>query len=74
MHCGSCVSKVQQALSAIEGVEDVVVIKKTIYITLKIISEQFKDNDESTVIKKQDIWTFQKEIDNNSPTWFLSST
>ena len=23
MHCGSCVSKVQQALSAIEGVEDV---------------------------------------------------
>ena len=58
----------------ISGVEDVIVTKNTIFITLKIISEQFKDNDESSVIKKQDIWTFQKEIDSKSPTWLLSST
>ena len=58
----------------ISGVEDVIVTKNTIFITLKIISEQFKDNDESSVIKKQDIWTFQKEIDSKSPAWLLSST
>ena len=56
------------------GVEDVVVVKNTIHITLKITSEQFKDNDESSIIKKQDMWTFQKEIDNKSPIWLLSST
>ena len=58
----------------IDGVEEVVVEKKIIYITLKITSEQFKDNDESTITKKQDIWTFEKNINNNSPTWLLSST
>jgi predicted lipid-binding transport protein (Tim44 family) len=58
----------------IDGVEDVVVSKNITYITLKITSEQFKDNDESSVIKKQDIWTFQKEISSKSPVWLLSST
>ena len=58
----------------IEGVEEVVISKNTIYITLKIISEQFKDNDEGSVIKKKDTWTFQKEIDSKSPIWLLSST
>ena len=58
----------------IDGVEDVVASKNTIYITLKITSEQFKDNDESSIIKKQDIWTFEKEIDSKSPAWLLSST
>ena len=58
----------------VEGVEEVVVSKKTIHITLKITSEQFKDNDESSIIKKQDTWTFQKEIDSRSPIWLLSST
>ena len=45
-----------------------------INITLKITSEQFKDNDESTISKKQDTWTFQKKINSNSPIWLLSST
>lgn len=58
----------------IDGVEDVVIDKNLISITLKITSEQFKDNDEKTIIKKQDIWTFQKQITNNSPVWLLSST
>ena len=58
----------------INGVEDVGIEKNLIRITLRITSEQFKDNDESTIIKKQDIWTFQKNIDSNSPIWFLSST
>ena len=58
----------------VEGVEEVVVSKKSIHITLKITSEQFKDNDESSIIKKQDTRTFQKEIDSKSPIWLLSST
>ena len=38
---------------------------------LKITSEQFKDNDESTITKKQDMWTFQKNIKSKSPIWLL---
>ena len=59
---------------SIDSVEDVVVKKNIINITLKITSEQFKDNDETSVSKKQDIWTFQKNINDKSPIWLLSST
>jgi len=58
----------------VDVVEDVIVEKETINITLKFTSEQFRDNDESTIIKKQDVWTFQKKINSRSPNWFLSST
>jgi len=58
----------------IGGIEDVVVKDEKIKITLKIISEQFKDDDESTITKKQDLWTFEKKINDKSPVWLLSST
>ena len=58
----------------VDEVTDVSVIDSLINITLKITSEQFKDNDESTILKKQDTWTFQKKINSNSPIWLLSST
>lgn len=58
----------------IDSVENVVVENKVIKITLKFTSEQFKNNDESTVIKKQDFWTFQKNIASKSTIWLLSST
>ena len=58
----------------VDEVTDVLVIDSLISITLKITSEQFKDNDESTISKKQDTWTFQKKINSNSPIWLLSST
>ena len=58
----------------LDNVEDVVVEKETINITLRFTSEQLKDNDESTIIKKQDVWTFQKKINSKSLNWFLSST
>ena len=58
----------------IDGVEDVFLEKELISIKLKITSEQFKDNDESTVSKKQDIWTFQKRLKDKSPIWLLSAT
>ena len=59
---------------AVDAVEDVIAEKENINITLKFTSEQFRDNDESTIIKKQDVWTFQKKINSRSPNWFLSST
>ena len=58
----------------VDEVTDVSVTDSLINITLKITSEQFKDNDESTISKKQDTWTFQKNINSNSPIWLLSST
>ena len=58
----------------VDNIEDVVIEKNTINISVKITSEQFKNNDETTITKKQDIWTFQKEINNKSPIWLLSST
>ena len=58
----------------VNGVEDVVVEKDDIFITIKITSEQLKENDEDSIIKKQDTWTFEKKIKSNSPQWLLSST
>ena len=58
----------------IDGVEDVVVEAGMVSITIKITSEQFKKDDESSIIKKQDVWTFQKQISSESTVWFLSST
>ena len=58
----------------VDEVTDVSIIDSLINITLKITSEQFKDNDESTISKKQDTWTFQKKINSTSPIWLLSST
>ena len=58
----------------VDGVENVSIENNNVCITLKITSEQFKNNDESTIIKKQDIWTFQKAINSKSPIWLLSST
>ena len=58
----------------VDGVEDVVVSKDDVNITLKITSEQFKDGDENTVTKKEDHWTFQKKINSKSTIWLLAST
>ena len=58
----------------VDEVTDVSIIDNFINITLKITSEQFKDNDESTISKKQDTWTFQKKVNSTSPIWLLSST
>ena len=58
----------------IDLVEDVIVDNGLINIILVITSEQFKDNDEATITKKQDKWTFQKNIKDKSPIWYLAST
>ena len=58
----------------IGGIEDVWLDGPEVNIKLKIISEQFKDGDEGSIVKKNDIWTFQKKIKSASPIWLLSAT
>ncbi len=58
----------------IESVEKVFIEGKHIKIRIKFVSEQFKNNDENTIIKKQDNWTFEKIIKSKDPNWLLSST
>ncbi len=58
----------------IERIEKVFVEGNRIKICIKFISEQFKNNDENTVVKKQDSWTFEKTISSKDPNWLLAST
>ena len=58
----------------IKNIESVIIEDGQIKICIKFISERFMNNDESTVIKKQDIWTFEKAIKSKNPNWLLSST
>ena len=58
----------------IENIEKVFVEGNRIKICINFISEQFKNNDENTVVKKQDNWTFEKNISSKDPNWLLSST
>ena len=58
----------------IKKIEKVSVVQNKITITIKFISEQFKNNDESTIIKNEDVWTFEKLIKSKNPNWLLSST
>ena len=58
----------------VEKIENVVVQNNVIKITISFISEQFKNNDESTIVKKQDSWTFEKSVRSNNPNWILSAT
>ena len=58
----------------IDGVEDAKVENNVVKITLRFTSEQFRNDDENTVIKKQDLWTFEKKADSKSPEWILTST
>ena len=58
----------------IDGVEDAKLENNIVKITLRFTSEQFTNDDENTVIKKQDLWTFEKKADSKSPEWILPST
>jgi len=58
----------------IEGVEDAKVENNVVKIILRFTSEQFTNDDENTVIKKQDLWTFEKKVDSISLEWILTST
>ena len=58
----------------IDGVEDAKLENNIVKITLRFTSEQFTNDDENTIIKKQDVWTFEKQVNSKSPEWILTST
>jgi len=58
----------------IDGVEEVKVEGDLIKISIKFTSEQIINQDEGSVVKKQDLWTFEKNIRNKGTIWTLIST
>ncbi len=58
----------------VNGVEDAKIENNKIKISIKFTSEQLVNDDENTIIKKQDVWTFEKHKESKSPTWALIAT
>jgi len=58
----------------IESVESAKVEKGIISISVNFISEQMLNNDESSIVKNKDTWTFEKETNSSSPIWILTQT
>ncbi|MBI04320.1 MAG: hypothetical protein CMI96_00715 [Pelagibacteraceae bacterium] len=58
----------------VDGVQDANISQEKITISVNFISEQIINNDEGSIIKKKDTWTFEKHISSKSPIWILSAT
>tara|TARA_B100001029_G_C14842805_1_gene329309 strand:- start:8 stop:589 length:582 start_codon:yes stop_codon:yes gene_type:complete len=58
----------------VESVESSKVESGIISISVNFISEQMLNNDESSIIKNKDTWTFEKETNSSSPIWILTQT
>ena len=58
----------------VDKIESVKINQGKIIIKIKFISEKFKNNDESTIRKNEDTWTFEKPLQSKNPNWLLSST
>jgi len=58
----------------VDRVEDAKINNNNIIITLRFTSEQFVNNDENEITKKQDVWTFEKGCDSKNPIWILTNT
>ena len=58
----------------VEGVADAKVENNTMSISVDFISEQMQNNDEGSIIKNKDTWTFEKPINSSSPIWILTQT
>ena len=56
------------------GIEDAKIEGKKIIISVKFISEQIINDNEDSIIKNRDIWTFEKHSNSSGPTWILTST
>ena len=66
--------KQKQLLSLeINSIEKVWVQGKKIFIKIKFLSK-YIDNEGKNEITKQDMWTFEKNINSQDPNWLLSST
>ena len=58
----------------VEGIEDAKVENDTISISVNFISEQMLNNDEGSIVKNKDTWTFEKPANSSSPIWILTQT
>ena len=58
----------------IDSVENAKVENNTISISLNFISEQMLNNDEGSIVKNKDTWTFEKPVNSSSPIWILTQT
>ena len=58
----------------VEGIADAKVENDKISISVNFISEQMLNNDEGSISKNKDTWTFEKPINSSSPIWTLTQT
>ena len=58
----------------VEGIADAKVENDTISISVNFISEQMLNNDEGSIVKNKDTWTFEKPANSTSPIWILTQT
>ena len=58
----------------VEGIADAKVENDTISISVKFISEQMLNNDEGSIVKNKDTWTFEKPVNSSNPIWILTQT
>ena len=62
------------ASSMDKGIADAKVENNTISISVNFISEQMLNNDEGSIVKNKDTWTFEKPVNSSSPIWILTQT
>ena len=58
----------------VEGIADAKVENDTISISVNFISEQMLNNDEGSIVKNKDTWTFEKPVNSSNPKWILTQT
>ena len=58
----------------IDGIEDASVNDGKISISVNFTSEQMLNNDEASIVKNRDTWTFEKPVNSSSPKWTLTQT
>ena len=58
----------------VEGIADAKVENDTISISVNFISEQMLNNDEGSIVKNKDTWTFEKPVNSPNPIWILTQT
>ena len=58
----------------VEGIADAKVENDTISISVNFISEQMLNNDEGSIVKNKDTWTFEKPVNSSGPIWVLTQT
>jgi len=56
------------------GIADAKVENNTISISVNFISEQMLNNDEGSIVKNKDTWTFEKSVNSSSSIWILTQT